>query len=279
MLKGLSPGAVGVSFSSLEASVEGARRFGFDSVEVNIGNIADRVESEGPDGILATFGDIVPAGWGLPTNWRAGEDAFQEDLPKLGRLAKAAAAIGCTRVSTWVLPGSNELPLDEHRALLQRRFSEIAKILGDHGCSLGLEFIGPKTLRDQFKYPFLYRSGEMLDLAHEAGDNVGLLLDAWHWYTSGGTVADILAMQAKDVVYVHVNDAPVGIPVDEQLDNVRCLPGETGVIPIADFMAALRKINYEGSIVPEPFKKELADLPSDDDRLKVVSDSLTKIFA
>ena len=30
-------------------------------------------------------------------------------------------------------------------------------------------------------------------LAKECGPNVGLTLDAWHWYHAGGTVADILA--------------------------------------------------------------------------------------
>jgi sugar phosphate isomerase/epimerase len=63
------------------------------------------------------------------------------------------------------------------------------------------------------------------------------------------------------VVYVHVNDAPAGLDRDEQIDNVRCLPGETGVIDIVGFLQALQTIGYEGPVTPEPFKKALSSLP------------------
>ena len=79
-------------------------------------------------------------------------------------------------------------------------------------------------------------------------------------------------------MYVHVNDAPAGVPVEEQLDNVRALPGETGVIDIAGFLQSLQAIGYDGPVVPEPFKKELADLPSDDARLETVGAAMDRIF-
>jgi len=63
---------------------------------------------------------------------------------------------------------------------------------------------------------------------------------------------------------VHINDAPAGIPVDAQKDNVRCLPGETGVVDLKGFLGALDKIGYDGPVVPEPFLKELASLPGEE---------------
>ena len=36
---------------------------------------------------------------------------------------------------------------------------------------------------------------------------------------------------------------------------------KTGVIDIAGFLQALQEIGYDGPVTPEPFKKELADLP------------------
>lgn len=79
----------------------------------------------------------------------------------------------------------------------------------------------------------------MLELCDTVGANVGLLLDAWHWYTSGNDKADLELLTAKDVVDVHVNDAPAGVPIDEQVDGVRCLPGETGVIDLNTFFRCL----------------------------------------
>lgn len=164
------------------------------------------------------------------------------------------------------------------RALRAARFAPIAQILADNGCSLGLEFIGPKTLREGHAYPFIYTMPEMLAMGRDIGPNVGLLLDCWHWHTSHGTQSDLLALRPEQVVYVHVNDAPSGIAIDEQLDGVRCLPGETGEIDIAAFLQALRQIGYDGPVAPEPFKKELADLPSDQARLKTVGAAMQQIF-
>ena len=43
------------------------------------------------------------------------------------------------------------------------------------------------------------------------------------------------------------------------------------VIDIKTFMQALKKIGYDGPVAVEPFKKELANLASDDARMEVVA--------
>lgn len=278
MLKGLSPGAIGVHLNTLEERVAAARDYGYDAVEIDPYEVALRVETEGVDAVKAVFGEILPAGWGLPVEWRKDDDTYNNGLEEFERLAKAACAIGCTRCSTWVLSGSNEREMDENLRFHVDRFKPIADILAKYGGRLGLEFIGPATLRNSFKYPFIYQMDAMLDLGEEIGPNVGLLLDAWHWYTSGGTNEDLDRLNDQNVVYVHVNDAPANIDVEDQVDNVRSLPGETGIIPIVPFLEALNDFGYSGSIVAEPFKNELNDLPSNGERLTVVSQSLDKIL-
>lgn len=61
----------------------------------------------------------------------------------------------------------------------------------------------------------------MLELCDAVGPNVGLLLDAWHLYTSGHDPADLELLSNQNVVDVHVNDAPAGVAVDDQVDSVR----------------------------------------------------------
>ena len=281
MYKALSPGAIGVRTGSLEEAIAAAQTGGFQGVEFGAQDIASRVEAQGADAVKELFASsgIRPAGWGLPVDWRGSEEKWRQGLDELPRQAQAAAAIGGTRVSTWVMPGSNDRPHEENYRFHVQRFTPIAKILADHGCSLGLEFIGPKTLRDSQKHPFIYKMEDMLAMGREIGPNVGLLLDCWHWYTSHGTIDDLRALTPAQVVYVHVNDAPTGVPVDEQVDNTRALPGETGVIDIAGFLQTLQQIGYDGPVTPEPFKKELGALASDEERLKTVGASLDKIFA
>jgi sugar phosphate isomerase/epimerase len=279
MYRALSPGAISVRVSNLDEAIAAAKLGGFQGVEFNPAEIADRIEAQGAEAVKATFAEagVRPAGFGLPTDWRTSEENWQKGLDALPRLAQAAAAIGGWRTMTWIMPCSNDRPLDENRAFHVERFTPIARILAEHGCHLGLEFIGPKTLRESQKYPFIYTLGGMLDMAADIGPNVGLLLDCWHWYTSGGTLDDIRALKPEQVVYVHVNDAPAGVALDEQVDNVRKLPGETGVIDVAGFLDALRSIGYDGPITPEPFSASLRELPSDEERLRTIGAAMAKI--
>ena len=57
---------------------------------------------------------------------------------------------------------------------------------------------------------------------------------------------DVRKLSVSDVVYVHINDAPAGIDPYDQIDNIRCLPAETGVIPLTELMQILTEIGYEG---------------------------------
>jgi sugar phosphate isomerase/epimerase len=189
----------------------------------------------------------------MPVDFRSDEAAWKDGLAKLPRWAQAARAIGCPRTMTWIMPCSNDRPFEENRRFYIERFKPIAEILAEHGCSFGLEFIGPKTLWTSQKHPFIHEMGPMLEMCSEIGTNMGVLLDCWHWHTSGGTVEELLALRPEQVVYVHVNDAPLGVTMDEYIDNQRALPGATGVIDIGGFLNALRTIGYDGPVVPEPF--------------------------
>jgi len=176
-------------------------------------------------------------------------------LPALAALARN---LGCTRSATWCPPASDAREFSENLAWHIDRFRPIAQILADNGCSFGIEFIGPKTSRANRKYEFIYTLEGMMEMAHQIGtSNVGLLLDAWHLYTSGGSIDDLDQISASDVVTVHVNDAPEGLAIEEQLDNDRRLPMETGVIDLPGFMKKLAGMGYNGPVTPEPFSKRI----------------------
>ncbi len=101
----------------------------------------------------------------------------------------------------------------------------------------------------------------MLKLCEAIGTgNVGLLFDAFHWYTSGGTRDDIHRLSDALVVDVHINDAAEGRCPDEQIDNERRLPGESGVIDLATFLTGLKDIGYTGPVTPEPFSAKLRSM-------------------
>lgn len=233
-----------------------ASQTGFHGVDVNLqAAMQDGVEST--RAMLERL-HLHPAFVNLPVEYRKDEAAFKASLPNLEEAAPFAAAIGCPRMMTAIM-SSSETPKDELRRLYKKRFTEIANVMARSHCRLGLEFLGPLHIRRRFPHEFIWKMPEMLAFARECGSNVGLTLDAWHWYHAGATVADIEAAGRDRIVVVHFDDSPK-LPPQEIRDNQRLLPGE-GVIDLTAFLHALKKIGYQDSLSVEVFGRGLKEMP------------------
>ncbi len=275
----LSCGMVGVRATPRE-EIELAARYGFEAVAPSARYLAGLSD----DSLAELLADMKAknlawAAEGLPVEFRAGDQAFRDSIKGLPQFANTLRRAGVTRVGTWLAPVHKTLTYMANFRQHVARLREVAKTLGDDGLPLGLEYVGPKTLWSRGRFPFIHTMAEMKDLLAEIGcDNVGLTLDSWHWYTAHETPADILSVRAGDIVSCHLNDAPKGIPVDEQLDDRRDLPAATGVIDLAGFLGALVTIGYDGPIAAEPFRPNLRDLPRDQ-ALETVAAAMKKAFA
>ena len=259
MYKSLGPGAIGIRGIELPEVINLARDSGFQGLGIDIKQAAVLADVNGVNYVKALFdhAGILPGHWGLPIAWRD-EDQWEQDLAELPALANLAQELGCVRTSTWCPPASDVRSYEDNFKWHKQRFGAIAVVLAEYGCKLGIEFIGPQTLRVGHKYPFIYTLEGMMDLAQAIRTgNVGLLLDAWHLYTSGGKADDIQSITVEDVVLVHVNDAPAGVPREEQIDSVRCLPMETGVVDAPAMLRELDALGYDGPVMVEPFSQTL----------------------
>lgn len=279
MFKNLSTGAVGIR-ADMKEGLTLAKNAGFDGLDLNIVEAQQIAEENSLQYVkdLWTDAGIEMGGWGFGVNWRGSDSDYYAGLSQLPARAELAAELGCFRTTTVVGPASNDLTFQENWDFSVKRLRSVAEILSTHGHSIGLEFIGPATSRKRAKHLFAYSMDAMLGLAAAIGTgNVGLLFDTWHWYTCRSTVDDVRKLSASDVVYVHINDAPAGIDPYEQIDNIRCLPAETGVIPLTELMQILTEIGYEGPVTPEPFSKELNAMePSD--AAKATAESLNQVW-
>lgn len=275
MLKCLNGGAVHLPIPTLERGIELCQAGGFDSLAIGPNLVAGREPAE-VRGLLESSG-IKPGAWGVPFNWRGSLEEHQTGLEAFREQSKLMASIGVTRCATWILPASNEMNFDQLGEFHVSRLTPVAAVLAEHGMSFGMEFIGPKTLRDSFRYPWVYTMNEMLRVGSEIGDNVGVLLDLWHLYTSGGSIDEVRKVKESKIILVHINDAPLGVERDDLVDNKRGLPGATGVLPLKEFMGALREIGYTGPVEAEPFDDTLKDV-SEDERLEKVAKSMELAF-
>jgi sugar phosphate isomerase/epimerase len=233
-----------------------ASQTGFKGVDVRL----DTAMADGLDRTRSLLGELHlrPAFVNLPVEFRKDDATFQKTLASLEEAGPFAAAIGCPRFMTYIMP-SSETPKDELRRIFKQRFIECAHILARSHCRLGLEFLGPLHLRKQFPNEFIWKMPDMLEFAKECGPNVGLTLDAWHWHHAGGTTADILRAGKERIIVVHFDDSS-GLPPDQIRDNERLLPGE-GVVDLNGFLKALVKIGYKDSLSVEVFGRGLKEMP------------------
>ena len=272
-------GSIGVGAKMREV-ISLAAKFGFESVAPSEGELARMSQTE-LDEILGLLKEnkIVWGGAGMPVNFRAGDDKFNEGLAKLPDGAKALKRAGVTRASTWLSPSSKSLTYVANFRQHAARLREIGKIYADQGIRFGLEYVGPKTSWTRDRFPFVHTMAEAKDLIAEIGcDNVGFVLDSWHWYTAGETADDLLTLTNRLVVACDLNDAPAGIPLDEQRDSSRELPAATGVIDLKAFLAALVEIGYDGPVRAEPFNKALSAMPNEE-AMATTSTAMKKAFA
>ena len=235
-----------------------AHKVGFAGTDV----LGRAIES-GVEQTKALLADLKlrPAIVGLPVDFRRDQATFDQGFPQVGKAAEFAAGIGCPRMSTWMLP-SSEQPKDATWKLFQRRLGACAEVLARHGVRLGLEFVSPVHLRKRFPYEFIWRMEEMLEFAKQCGPNVGLLLDSWHWHHADGTTAGIVAAGVANIVHVQAADAPK-LPPEKVMDNERLMPGE-GIADLTGFFQALKKIGYTGGVSPEVFGRGLKEMPPEE---------------
>lgn len=255
MIKGLSSAGLG-NVKNLEQLVLLASKNGFEAVETSGKDLRDLIEAKGVQGAKDFLNEynIKIGSIGLPVEWRSSEELFQNGLTTLIVDAKVAAEFNCTSCCTYVLP-STDYNAAHFMALATKRLRLCAQILKEYGINLGLEFVGPHHLRTAWKNPFIWTMEQTLDWIDAIGEpNVGLLLDCYHWYTTGGTIEDILSLQPAHITHVHLNDAK-DVPVEEALDNDRVYPGE-GVIDLVSFLKALNQIGYKGVVAQEILSKE-----------------------
>jgi sugar phosphate isomerase/epimerase len=247
-------------------AIERATQFGFESIEPSPQFLA-RLSDDELEDFLGRMKQAKLA-WGaagLPVQFRGDDASFDRDLRALPERAKALQGAGASRMATWLSPTSSTLTYVANFRMHARRMREVATVLGDHGIRLGLEYVAPKTSWTARRFPFIHTMAEMKDLLAEVGrDNVGFLLDTWHWYTAQETTDDLLTLRGQDVILCHMNDAPAGVPVDQQIDSRRGLPCSTGVIDMKGFLGTMLKIGYDGPLVCEPFSQDLRGKPANE---------------
>ena len=275
----LNPGAIGVQASQKEL-LQMAIEYGYEAIISMPDQLLEYGDSELSE--LTEEMKTHNISWGsasLPVDFRKDEDTFKKGLEKLPAYAKVLENAGATRMNTWISNGHNELPYMANFHQHKERLGNCAKILGEHGVRLGLEYVGPKTSMTRRRYPFMRTMGEVLELIAAIGEpNMGLVLDSFHWFCAEDTADDIRKLTPSAIVTCDLNDARADLSRDEQIDGTRELPASTGVIDLKAFLQALIDMGYDGPVRAEPFNKNLNKMDNEE-ALKVSTKAMKQAVA
>lgn len=238
--------------------IDYAARYGFGGVQALLESFEDAaVTAEWTDRVREAGLRWGPAS--LPTTIGPGtsETAFAETVATLARVGPGLHQAGVTTLTTWLAPAHDDLPYDDAMEFYRQRLDALSPILRDNELRLALEYVGPATWRRDLQHTFVHDLAGLTALLDRVGDRgaFGVVLDSFHWYTAGESVADIVA--TTNILAVDLNDAIPEIARDEQLDLQRAQPGATGVIDLTGFLTAIAETGYSGPVHSEPFSDAL----------------------
>src|SRR5580658_3174436 len=145
MFKAIAPHTLGIHAEDLNQAIAAAPAGGFEGLELLPPHIVDLPPGEAARRLDAA--GLRAAGFGLPIDFRGDAESFRANLKSLPAQVAALVNAGATRCYTWIMPCCDTRPLEENYAFHVERLRPVARILADHGCRFGLEFIGPVTLR------------------------------------------------------------------------------------------------------------------------------------
>ncbi len=179
-------------------------------------------------------------------------DEFVQIKARCRELSQIAQAIDCptvvvvpsptpTRETTWATI------VQEHVSVLR----DLSDIAGEYGVKLAFEFLG-------FGWCSVRTPRGAWEIVQETGrENVGLVLDAAHFYGGGGLLNEIDQIGPTHLFAFHLDDVE-DTPKEEITDATRLLPG-LGVVPLGEICARLKGIGYDGPCSIELFRPEYWD--------------------
>ena len=166
------------------------------------------------------------------------------DVERLAAAATALAARVC--IAGLYRPLSHDDAVRDLRAA--------AEVLAPAGIRLAFEFTA---------YGNVTTLADSVRLCDDVGwERCGLLVDAWHVFRGGESLADLAALDGGRIALVHVDDGAAEPLADGTYEGRfhRLLPG-TGSFDLDGFFDALDAAGYDGPVSVEVLSDELRALP------------------
>lgn len=237
--------------SDLETDVSVSALAGFGALEIWAGKLDGFLSTHSLAELKAMFVESAVAPLALNSiefiGFRGSE--FSDVRARLHALGRIAQAIGCPTIV--VVPS----PLPSRTTSWMEVVAEYVSVLRDlsaiaqtYAVRLSFEFLG-------FGWCSVRTPRAACEIVRACDrDNVGLTVDAAHFYAGGGSLSELDWLDPNRIFAFHLDDLE-DCPREAISDAARLLPG-LGVVPLDDICARLQGIGYNGPCAVELFRPE-----------------------
>lgn len=176
-------------------------------------------------------------------------DEYEAIRARCRELSRIAQAIDCPTVVVVPSPTPDRhMPWAEVKAEYVRVLRDLAAIASEYGVRLSFEFLG-------FGWCSVRTPRAAAEIIQATGcENVGLTVDAAHFYGGGGRLEELEALDPGRIFAFHLDDLE-DTPKEAITDATRILPGQ-GVVPLSEICRRLQAIGYDGPCSIELFRPE-----------------------
>jgi 2-keto-myo-inositol isomerase len=243
--------ATTMKYSTLQKDLELAEKYGYDYLEIRFDKLKEYLKTRTLDDLNNFFKNNKIKPFALNAlefiNFRIPDD-YQKIKEDCEWLCDVGNRIDCRKLV--IVPTFNVHAVT--RELIKNEtvkvINDLADIADKYDMKLAFEFVGyPNCSVNTFD--FAYEIIEAVDR-----DNVGVVLDCFHFFAMGSTLDDLKKADGKKIFIFHIDDSE-DLPIGTLNDANRLWPGE-GVIPLERIIRILREIGYTEMASVELFRPE-----------------------
>jgi 2-keto-myo-inositol isomerase len=182
------------------------------------------------------------------------DEAYETIRARGKELSQLAQTLGCPYIVVVPSPTpSRETTWEEIKAETVNTLRDLGTMAEAYGVGLAFEPLG-------FGWCSVRTARAAWEIVQTvARDNVGLVLDACHFYGGGSELSEIELIDPAKLFIFHLDDVE-DLPKEAITDARRLLPGQ-GVLPLDDICARLKGIGFDGLCSVELFRPEYWSWP------------------
>lgn len=232
--------------------IELALSFGFDGMDIDLLDLEKQAEIYGVEHArrLMVSARLKSGSFRLPVRLDGPEKEFEAELAALPKRLELAAAAECHRAVATLAPTSEDHSFKDFFELHRIRLHTIGDLLAPHGIQLGLAIRPERPAEETATSPFIATFEALLGLVAVSHERIGAVVDAWALHATGEPVELVAKVPQGRIVEVRLSDAPRDVTAAELTEAARLMPGETGVIAVAEVLKAAAATGFDGPVTP-----------------------------